>query len=63
MTVGQFEGIVANIISCNNLSFCNEEIPEEGRNHNVALHISMNCMSAALSSIDGRYWIVTECDA
>ncbi|XP_050878012.1 uncharacterized protein LOC127081826 [Lathyrus oleraceus] len=40
--VDQFNHIVANITSCNHLSFCDEELPEEGRNHNLALHISMN---------------------
>ncbi|KAI5441687.1 hypothetical protein KIW84_010944 [Lathyrus oleraceus] len=43
VTVDQFDHIMANITSCNNLSFCDEELPEEGRNHNLALHISMNC--------------------
>ncbi|XP_050876207.1 uncharacterized protein LOC127079897 [Lathyrus oleraceus] len=51
VTVGQFDGIVANITACNNLSFCNEELPEEGRNHNMALHILMNCVSGALSYV------------
>ncbi|KAI5438373.1 hypothetical protein KIW84_024207 [Lathyrus oleraceus] len=39
VTVDQLDHIVANITSCNNLSFCDEELPEEGRNHNLALHI------------------------
>lgn len=51
VTVGQFNGIVANITACNNLSFCNEELPKEGRNHNMVLHISTNCVSDALSSV------------
>ncbi|KAI5400195.1 hypothetical protein KIW84_065209 [Lathyrus oleraceus] len=50
-TMDQFDHIVANIISCNNLSFCDEELPEEGRNHNLALHISMNCTEDALSNV------------
>ncbi|KAI5394773.1 hypothetical protein KIW84_061406 [Lathyrus oleraceus] len=49
--VDQFDHIVANITSCNNLSFCDEELPEEGRNHNLALHISMNCKEDALSNV------------
>lgn len=49
--MGQFDNIVANITACNNLSFCNEELTEEGRNHNMVLHISMNCVSDALSSV------------
>ncbi|KAI5393860.1 hypothetical protein KIW84_060817 [Lathyrus oleraceus] len=51
VTVDQFDHIVANITSCNNLSFCDEELPEEGRNHNLALHISMNCKEDALSNV------------
>ena len=49
--VDQFDHIVANITSCNNLSFCDEELPKEGRNHNLALHISMNCKDDALSNV------------
>ena len=47
----QFDHIVAYITSFNNLSFCDEELPEEGRNHNLALHISMNCKEDALSNV------------
>ncbi|KAI5389534.1 hypothetical protein KIW84_074988 [Lathyrus oleraceus] len=43
--------IMDNITSCNNMSFCDEELPEEGRNHNLALHISMNCKEDALSNV------------
>ncbi|KAI5431679.1 hypothetical protein KIW84_035732 [Lathyrus oleraceus] len=50
-TVDQFDHIVANITSCNSLSSCDEELPEEGRNHNLALHISMNCKEDALSNV------------
>ncbi|KAI5437496.1 hypothetical protein KIW84_023565 [Lathyrus oleraceus] len=51
VTVDQFDHIVANITSSNNLSFCDEELPEEGTNHNLALHISMNCKDDALSNV------------
>ncbi|XP_050909412.1 uncharacterized protein LOC127123212 [Lathyrus oleraceus] len=51
VTVGQFDGIVANIIACNNLSLSNEELSEEGRSHNMALNISINCMNDSLSSV------------
>ncbi|KAI5408537.1 hypothetical protein KIW84_054401 [Lathyrus oleraceus] len=33
------------------MSFCDEELPEEGRNHNIALHISMNCKEDVLSNV------------
>ncbi|XP_050919754.1 uncharacterized protein LOC127137324 [Lathyrus oleraceus] len=51
MIIDQLNGIVANIIVCNNLSFSDEELPEQGRNHNLALHISMNCQEDALSNM------------
>ncbi|KAI5387007.1 hypothetical protein KIW84_073236 [Lathyrus oleraceus] len=51
VTMDQFYHIVANITYCNNMSFCDEELPEEGRNHNLALHISMNCKEDALSNV------------
>jgi len=51
VTVGQFEGIVGNITACKSLSFSDEDLPEEGKNHNLALHISMNCMTNALSNV------------
>jgi hypothetical protein len=47
----QFNHVVANITSCNNLSFCDEELPEEGRNHNLLLHISRNCKEDSLSNV------------
>ncbi|XP_050891028.1 uncharacterized protein LOC127096507 [Lathyrus oleraceus] len=49
--VGQFDGIVANITACSNLSFSNEELPEEGINYNMALNISINYMNDSLSSV------------
>ncbi|KAI5408702.1 hypothetical protein KIW84_054512 [Lathyrus oleraceus] len=51
VTVDQFDHIVANITSYNNMSFCDEELPEEGRIHNLALHNSMNCKEDALSNV------------
>lgn len=53
VTVDQFDHIVANITSCNNMSFYDEELLEEGKNHNLALHISMNCKEDALSNVLG----------
>ncbi|KAI5389415.1 hypothetical protein KIW84_074894 [Lathyrus oleraceus] len=51
VTVDQFDHIVANITSCNNIHFCDEELLEEGRNHNLTLHISMNCKDDTLSNV------------
>lgn len=43
ITVNQFDGIVNNITSCGNLSFSDEDLTNEGRNYNKALHISVKC--------------------
>ena len=51
MPVDQFNSVVGNITSCNNLSFYDDELPDEGRNHNLALHISMNCKNDSLSNV------------
>ncbi|KAI5417669.1 hypothetical protein KIW84_042328 [Lathyrus oleraceus] len=51
VTIEQFDSIVANIIACNNLSFCDFDLPEEGRDHNLALHISMSCKDDAMSNV------------
>ncbi|XP_050877328.1 uncharacterized protein LOC127081085 [Lathyrus oleraceus] len=51
VTIDQFDGIVANITASHNLSFSDEELPEPGRNHNLALHISMNSQEDTLSNM------------
>ncbi|KAI5384769.1 hypothetical protein KIW84_071674 [Lathyrus oleraceus] len=33
------------------MSFCDADLPEEGKDHNLALHISMNCKDDALSNV------------
>ena len=39
---------MTNITTCNNLSFSDEELSEQGRNHNLSLH---NCQEDALSNM------------
>ncbi|XP_050914807.1 uncharacterized protein LOC127129715 [Lathyrus oleraceus] len=51
ITVDQFDGVVANITACNTLSFNGEELPEDGQNHNRALHISVKCKDDALARV------------
>ncbi|XP_050889414.1 uncharacterized protein LOC127094647 [Lathyrus oleraceus] len=51
ITVDQFDGVVANITACNTLSFSGEELPEDGQNHNRALHISVKCKDDALDPV------------
>ncbi|KAI5390126.1 hypothetical protein KIW84_075450 [Lathyrus oleraceus] len=51
VTIEQFDSIVANITACNTLSFYDADLPEEGRDHNMALHISVNCKTDAMSNV------------
>ncbi|XP_050919124.1 uncharacterized protein LOC127136630 [Lathyrus oleraceus] len=51
VTIDQFDGIVANITACNKLSFSDEELPDQGRNHNLAMHISMNYQEDVMSNL------------
>ena len=51
MHIYQFSSVVRNITSCNNLSFCDDEFPDEGWNHNLALHLPMNCKNDSLSNV------------
>ncbi|KAI5407420.1 hypothetical protein KIW84_053614 [Lathyrus oleraceus] len=51
VTIEQFDSIVANITAYNTLSFYDSDLPEEGRDHNLALHISMNCKDDAMSNV------------
>ena len=49
--MNQFDSIIGNITVCNNLGFSDEELPEEGRDHNLALNISVNCAKDTLASV------------
>ncbi|XP_050916483.1 uncharacterized protein LOC127131612 [Lathyrus oleraceus] len=49
--IDQFDHIVPNMTACSNMSFCDEELPKEGRNHNLTLHISKNYKEEALSNV------------
>lgn len=51
ITVNQLEGVVASISADNGLGFTNFDLPPEGRNHNKALHISMECKGTTLSPV------------
>ncbi|XP_050915175.1 uncharacterized protein LOC127130153 [Lathyrus oleraceus] len=46
-----FEGVVNNIATSLSLGFSDEELLAEGRNHNKALHISIECMDTVLSRV------------
>src|ERR1044072_8530376 len=49
--VGQFETVCASRSSGNGLGFTDFDLPPEGRNHNKALHISMECRGTTLSRV------------
>ena len=49
--LSQFGNIVGNVTACNNLGFSDEDLPAEGKNHNLALHISVNCRSDSISNV------------
>lgn len=51
ITVNQFNGIINNITFCGNLSFTDEDLTEEGRDHNRALHIFVKCASDSMSRV------------
>ena len=51
VTIDEFTGVVGNITACNNLGFCDDDLPEEGRNHNLALHISVEFKGGSLSNV------------
>ncbi|XP_052723845.1 uncharacterized protein LOC128193782 [Vigna angularis] len=51
ISLKSFEGIVSNITANNYLTFTDEEIPEEGRGHNKALHVSVKCFDYGIARV------------
>ncbi|XP_058745783.1 uncharacterized protein LOC131618617 [Vicia villosa] len=51
ISVNQLEGVVSNINAGNGLGFTDADLPSEGRNHNKALHISVECKGTMLSCV------------
>ncbi|XP_058774539.1 uncharacterized protein LOC131648830 [Vicia villosa] len=51
VTLDQFNGVVSNITACNNLSFSDKDFREEGRNYNLALHISVIYKEDSFSNV------------
>ncbi|XP_050918819.1 uncharacterized protein LOC127136279 [Lathyrus oleraceus] len=51
ITVNQLEEVVASIFADNGLGFTDFDLPPEGRNHNKALHIYMECKGTTLSRV------------
>ncbi|XP_058741268.1 uncharacterized protein LOC131613633 [Vicia villosa] len=51
IAVNQFDGMVANLTAGACLSFNDHELPPQGKEHNKALHISIQCGKAHLSRV------------
>ncbi|KAI5388283.1 hypothetical protein KIW84_074102 [Lathyrus oleraceus] len=51
ISVNQLEGIVANVHASNGLGFTDSDLTPAGRNHNKALHISLECKDIVLSHV------------
>ncbi|XP_058733409.1 uncharacterized protein LOC131605022 [Vicia villosa] len=51
ITVNQFDGMVANLTAGECLSVSDHELPSQGKEHNKALHISIQCGKAHLSRV------------
>ncbi|XP_058775661.1 uncharacterized protein LOC131649933 [Vicia villosa] len=51
ISVNQLEGVVSNINAGNGLGFTDADLPSEGRKHNRALHISVECKGTMLSRV------------
>ncbi|XP_058759457.1 uncharacterized protein LOC131632744 [Vicia villosa] len=51
ISVSQLEAVANNISAGNGLGFIDRDLPSEGKNHNKALHISIECKGTTLSSV------------
>ena len=51
ISVNQLKSVCESITSSNGLGFTNFNLPPEGRNHNKALNISMECKGTTLSCV------------
>jgi hypothetical protein len=51
ITVNQLESVVSNVHTSHALGFTDYDLTSEGRNHNKALHITMECKGTVLSHV------------
>ncbi|RDY11457.1 hypothetical protein CR513_03862, partial [Mucuna pruriens] len=51
--LAKFGGIINNITASHHLSFSEEEVPNEGRNHNQPLHIAVKCGNYMIARTKG----------
>ncbi|XP_050890981.1 uncharacterized protein LOC127096459 [Lathyrus oleraceus] len=60
ISVIQFDNMVANLNASSCLMFTDDDLPPNGREHNMALHISIQCTDVTLARVlvdTGRPWI------
>ncbi|XP_050910855.1 uncharacterized protein LOC127126039 [Lathyrus oleraceus] len=51
ISVNQLEGVIANVTTRHGVGFTDLDLTPEGRNHNKALHITMECKGVVLSHV------------
>lgn len=51
ISVNQLEGVISSISAENGLGITNADLPREGKSHNKALHISIECKGTTLSHV------------
>ncbi|KAI5437865.1 hypothetical protein KIW84_023833 [Lathyrus oleraceus] len=51
ITVNQLESVVSNVNASRGLGFTDNDLTHEGKNHNKALHITMECKGVVLSHV------------
>ena len=51
ISVNQLESVIANVNASHGLGFTDLDLTPDGRNHNRALHITMECKGAVLSHV------------
>lgn len=51
ISVIQFDNVVANLNASSCLMFTDDDLPPNGREHNMALHISIQCTNVTLARV------------
>ncbi|RHN68190.1 hypothetical protein MtrunA17_Chr3g0111161 [Medicago truncatula] len=62
VTLGQFGSIVGNVTACNNLSFSDEDLPAEGKNHNMAFAYLCYVQNRFFFQCLDRHRLFPQCD-
>ncbi|KAK9984498.1 hypothetical protein SO802_034023 [Lithocarpus litseifolius] len=51
VTESSFEGMVLTVLATNQISFANDELPPEGREHTLPMHIMVKCEDMIVSRV------------